>query len=104
MVTEYDFDAALSTLLAWVGQPVAVGIGAADGEPPLVGAYSGVLARADELSGDAASSTEDLYFPFAGAEGAGFFLRRSAFRGAEWNGAVLRIVLGVLVLTVERVD
>jgi hypothetical protein len=96
------FNETLAALLDLVGQRVSISAAGIDGDPPLALTITGTLAEATELLRDLAGAEECIYLSFEEDRGAGLFVHSSVFRGAAWEGSVLRIDLGSVALRVER--
>jgi hypothetical protein len=61
------------------------------------------LAEGTELHRDRVGAGEEcIYLSFEEDRGAGLFVHSSVFRGAAWEGSILRIDLGTVALRLER--
>jgi hypothetical protein len=89
--------------LELIGQRVSIGAAGIDGDPPMALTATGTLAEGTELLRNRASDGEEcIYLSFEEDRGAGLFVHSSVFRGAAWEGSVLRIDIGSVALRVER--
>jgi hypothetical protein len=99
------FNETLAALLELIGQRVSVSAAGIDGDPPMALTVTGTLAEGTELLRDRAGpgeGDEAFYLSFEEDRGAGLFVHSSVFRGAAWEGSVLRIDLGTVALRLER--
>lgn len=73
-----------------------------DWDAPLALTVTGTLAEGTQLLRDPADAGEEcIYLSFEEDRGAGLFVHSNVFRGAAWEGSVLRIDLGTVALRLE---
>ena len=96
-----EFEEVLTALLGMVRRRVSVAASGVSEDPPLLTVTRGTLAEGSELGDFAAQEDEAFYFCFEEDRGSGFFLHRRGFQGGRWDGAILEIRSGSVVLRVE---
>jgi hypothetical protein len=98
------FNETLAALLELVGQRVSISAAGIDGDPPMALTVTGTLAEGTELRRvrvGPGGGDEAFYLSLEEDRGSGFFVNSNDFRGAAWEGSVLRIDLGTVALRLE---